>query len=486
MTGARGADFQGPVVTSGPCPAENRPVLVSIVLPCFDNVDDTRACLATLRRQVGGVPLQTIVVDNGSRDATSSLDRECPGVEVVRLPQNLGFAGGVNRGLAAARGEFVLVLNNDTLAGEHLVERLLRPLIDDPRIAMSAPVSNHVKGEARIEVGAAGVTDEGRATLERLLTQHAGGRVQDVASLAGLCLMIRRPLLERIGTFDERFGIGNFEDDDLCLRARFAGARLVVVRDAFLHHHGHRTFQAMAVDYRQVLADREALYRRKWRDDPAAQAWFVAADGGDPTSAAVAGLERHPHWPDGHWLIARAAAARGRTLDERARASLDAFLTLCPLHGQGWLLRLGDALARGDDATFERGLAWALSELTCTPDELARLLLARARRLLQTGATDAALADVAAATDPGVTDAGLWNEAGALLLDAGRHAEAAERFVEADRLGSEHALGNLAICRFRLGDVAGALRLWRDALVRRPDDVTLRNNLAAALAAAGR
>ena len=71
--------------------------------------------------------------------------------------------------------------------------------------------------------------------------------LQDVESLAGLCLMFDRTTLEALGGFDEVFGLGNFEDDDLSLRARLRGGRLVVVRSAFVHHRGSRTFKALGV-----------------------------------------------------------------------------------------------------------------------------------------------------------------------------------------------------------------------------------------------
>jgi GT2 family glycosyltransferase len=80
-----------------------------------------------------------------------------------------------------------MVLNNDTLAAPSLVARLVRALRGDPRIALAAPVSNHVKGPARLALGELGTTAEGRAEIERALSAGCGGKLEDVETLSGLC-----------------------------------------------------------------------------------------------------------------------------------------------------------------------------------------------------------------------------------------------------------------------------------------------------------
>jgi hypothetical protein len=82
--------------------------------------------------------------------------------------------------------------------------------------------------------------------------------------LVGFCLLIRRGLIDKVGLLDERFGIGCFEDDDYCLRARQAGYRAVMARDAFIHHHGGATFQGSGVDFAAVMRKNEQVFRAKW------------------------------------------------------------------------------------------------------------------------------------------------------------------------------------------------------------------------------
>src|SRR5205807_6867539 len=85
-----------------------------------------------------------------------------------------------------------------------------------------------------------------------------------VDRLTGFCLLVRRAVLDQIGGFDERYGTGFFEDDDLCVRVRRAGFRLLVALDVFVHHFGSRTFQGLGVDCRKQLLENFARFKEKW------------------------------------------------------------------------------------------------------------------------------------------------------------------------------------------------------------------------------
>ena len=109
------------------------------------------------------------------------------------------------------------------------------------------------------------------------------GRWFDADRLVGFCLLVKREVIDKIGPLDERFGIGCFEDDDWCLRAKQAGYRLLIAADAFVHHYGSRTFVGSGTDLGSVLDRNEQLFRQKWRPGtpPDAAAWDLeAAPGG--------------------------------------------------------------------------------------------------------------------------------------------------------------------------------------------------------------
>jgi cellulose synthase/poly-beta-1,6-N-acetylglucosamine synthase-like glycosyltransferase len=144
------------------------------------------------------------------------------------------------------------------------LRRLLDTLHRDPQIGLVGPVSNRVSGPQQIPVdyddlaGLDGFAWEwGR--------QHAG-QVVELDRLVGFCLLIRREVVDRIGLLDERFGLGNFEDDDYCRRAREAGFRTVVAVDSFVHHFGGRTFVGSGVDFASLMAANERQFHEKWHD----------------------------------------------------------------------------------------------------------------------------------------------------------------------------------------------------------------------------
>jgi GT2 family glycosyltransferase len=367
-------------------------MLTSVVIPCVDRADDTRACLLTLAAQEGAGDVEVVLVDNGSSDAMAlaAAARAFPRVELLRLPHNLGFAGGVNRGLAAARGDVLVVLNNDTLAAPHLLQRMHRALQASPRPALVAPVSNFVKGAAQLAVGSRGATAAGRARLEDELTAACGGMLQDVDFLAGLCLMLRRELLAHVHGFDERFGLGNFEDDDLSLRVRLAGGRLVIARDAFLHHHGSRTFQQLGVDYAAQLARNQELMAAKWGHAPAWAAIAAGHRGELQRAGELAGhaLTLHPRWPEGQLLLAHAARARGD--DAGATAHAHAFLAACPANWSGHALLVCMLIAQGHLAAAAHAAHRALAMCPVDATTAASLLHTLAQGCAARGARCAA------------------------------------------------------------------------------------------------
>ncbi|MCA8949084.1 MAG: glycosyltransferase family 2 protein, partial [Planctomycetes bacterium] len=243
----------------------------SVVIPCHNGADLTRRCLESLLAQRDVEALEILLVDNASTDDTAALATLAPSIRCLRQPSNLGFAGGVNVGLRAAREPFVVVLNNDTQAASDLLAELHRVLTSDARIGAVAPVSNFVKGAALLPVR--GTTDpEVRESIAAELRTGEPCGTQDVESLAGLCLMLRRETVAEIGPLDERYGLGNFEDDDWCLRLRLHGYRLVVARRAFLHHEGHATFRALGLDIANELRLRMTSFEQKWDSDPAGRA----------------------------------------------------------------------------------------------------------------------------------------------------------------------------------------------------------------------
>jgi GT2 family glycosyltransferase len=239
--------------------------LTSIVILAHGALDQTRACLQSIERSTPE-PHELILVDNGSKDGTREFFREYAEtrshVTVVANQSNRGFAAGNNQGLALARGGTICLLNNDTVVTPGWLERMRAVLEREPQVGLVGPVTNRISGPQQIAT-----SYEDDAGILAAATERAAsysGKAAPFDHLVGFCLLLRRDVVDRIGGLDERFGHGNFEDDDFSVRAGAEGFEGRIALDAFVHHEGSKTFETAAVDYQQQYLRNWGLFKTKW------------------------------------------------------------------------------------------------------------------------------------------------------------------------------------------------------------------------------
>src|SRR5260370_40393634 len=143
-------------------------------------------------------------------------------IHVIRNATNVGFPAGCNQGLQRARGRYVVFLNNDTIVTEGWLEGLVRwSLFEWPKVGMVGPVTNFSSQPQQIGVDYQELSGlPGFAVRQR---NKFANQAQRVERLTGFCLLVRREVLDKIGGFDERFGLGFFDDEALCGPALSAG-----------------------------------------------------------------------------------------------------------------------------------------------------------------------------------------------------------------------------------------------------------------------
>ncbi|PYR34475.1 MAG: glycosyl transferase family 2 [Acidobacteria bacterium] len=240
--------------------------LVSILIPTRNNHVLLERCIRSLETRTGYQPIEILVIDNQSTDpATVDYLGRLPH-QVVRFEEPFNFARMNNVAAAAARGEHVLFLNDDT------------------EVIVAASLDAMLEHSQRPEVGAVGA----RLLFPNKTIQHAGvvmgihGRaghafwgfpgdhpgywdfarvIRDYSAVTAACLMMRRALFEELSGFDEAFAI-SYNDVDLCLRLRARGYLIVYTPYATLYH-----YQSASRGAYDPVKDRkfEDLLRARWK-----------------------------------------------------------------------------------------------------------------------------------------------------------------------------------------------------------------------------
>jgi GT2 family glycosyltransferase len=238
----------------------------SVIIVTYNNVDYNRLCLESVLRNSLWPDFEVIVVDNASTDGTPEFLRELETrdqrVRIIPNSDNRGFAKANNQGLALATGQYLVLLNNDTVVPNGWLPKLIRHL-DDPAIGIANAVTNFSGNESRIEVTYSDLT--GLEEFAETYTRAHEGRLFDIRVAAMYCVAMRREVFEKVGPLDENFGQGLFEDDDYSHRVRLAGLRVVCVEDAFVHHFGQASFKKLSQrEYQEIWDRNQKYYEQKW------------------------------------------------------------------------------------------------------------------------------------------------------------------------------------------------------------------------------
>lgn len=240
-------------------------MLTSIVMLTLNGLDQTLQCVNSIRTFTDA-PYELIVIDNGSTDGTIGWLHEQPDIRFFCNPGNAGFAAACNQGMEMARGDVLLLLNNDTLVSPRWLTQMLAALFASETVGIVGPVSNFVlplqKQDAPYESAGDFFSFADR------FNRHDPSRWRDLTCISGFCMMFRRRTYEQLGKLDEQFNIGGYEDIDYGYRALLRGLSLRLAGDTYIHHDGNRTFNANRYDPYAVARVNRRKFIRKWHFNP--------------------------------------------------------------------------------------------------------------------------------------------------------------------------------------------------------------------------
>jgi len=210
---------------------------VSIIIVSFNARAHLERCLQSLQDSPPSRLREIIVVDNASSDGSADAARRRPEVRVIETGANVGFAAGNNVGIRASSGEYLLLLNSDTVVPQGAVDALAAALDRDPSVAVVGPRLVDPGGRAELSIGPmVGPWTELRQKLLMPVRAEQLSRRQHFPDwVSGACLLVRRGDAEAVGLLDERFFM-YLEDVDFCAAIRARGRRVLFTPDVEVTH----------------------------------------------------------------------------------------------------------------------------------------------------------------------------------------------------------------------------------------------------------
>ncbi len=253
---------------------------LTVIIVSYNTRSLTLKCLETLYANTRRVAFRTVVLDNGSEDGSAdAVAAAFPEVELIRSPENLGFARANNLAAAAASSEWLLLLNPDTEVYAGAVDRLLDFAKANPAAGITGGRTVFPDGSLNIASCWNRITPWSAvcsaAGLSRLFSRSTifnpegigswkRDTVREVDIIVGCLLMIRRELWERLAGFDPKYFMYG-EEADLCLRAQALGYRPMITPDAeIVHLVGASSSEKEASKYCMIAKGRMTLIRDHW------------------------------------------------------------------------------------------------------------------------------------------------------------------------------------------------------------------------------
>jgi GT2 family glycosyltransferase/glycosyltransferase involved in cell wall biosynthesis len=264
---ARGWPIERPVDIAEYLPSQRQPlscpdgVTVDVVIAAYRGLRETQLCLNSVLDDPDRPPGQVIVVDDCSPEPrlVAWLQRLAAEgrITLLRNRRNAGFVSSVNRGMEAADGHDVALLNSDTVVPHGWLHRLAAQAYSRSRVATVSPFSNNatICGYPSISGGPPAFGLDVHQLDATCRTINAGRSVE-VPTTVGFCMYIRRAALNDVGAFDDAtFGLGYGEENDFCLRAAERGWRHLLACDTYVFHKGNVSFGASAGGKKQRALD---------------------------------------------------------------------------------------------------------------------------------------------------------------------------------------------------------------------------------------
>jgi GT2 family glycosyltransferase len=245
------------------------PIQLSIVIVNWNSIDYLRGCVVSILDEAKGVPFEIVVVDNASPAGDAEIiEREVPGVKLIRSVMNLGFAGANNLGFQNSSGKYILFLNPDTKIMGRVIQRMLESIesIPDAGIAGCCLLNGDMSVQTSCVQTFPTILNQALDCewLRHCFPNSKLWGIKPLSSgcpdptkvevISGACMLVRRDVFERLGRFTEDYFM-YAEDLDLCYKAVNAGYSNYYIPGASVVHFGGKSsnpFSATQMKWRSI------------------------------------------------------------------------------------------------------------------------------------------------------------------------------------------------------------------------------------------
>ena len=222
-----------------PCPAPT----VSIIIPVYNKWQYTYNCLKSILENTENVPYEVIIADDGSSDQTSDMLQKIEGIKAIKNEHNLGYLKNCNNAAQFSNGKYLVFLNNDTYVMKGWLESLIKPAKKNDAVAIVGPNLISTEGSLLENGWIIGIDGWGQPIGRGDdPSKYDYNYLKEVDCVTGACLLIKREIFLKAGSFDESFSPAYYEEFDFAFSVRKMGYKVILQPESKVIHYDNSSY----------------------------------------------------------------------------------------------------------------------------------------------------------------------------------------------------------------------------------------------------